>query len=56
MSVQCSANLTASALYFYVCDNPSGSNVTDELWRLADRTSGLVTAIFLLTFCVLGLP
>ena len=40
--------------YLSVCAN--ASNDTSELWLVEDRTSGLVTAVFLLLFLVIGLP
>ena len=47
--------------FSYLCANASGSsndpsNVTSELWVLADEASGLVTAIFLLLILAVGLP
>ena len=42
--------------YLSVCANASDSNVTSDLWLVQDRTSGLVTAVFLLLFLVIGLP
>ena len=46
--------------FSYLCANASGnnatSNVTSELWVLPDKTSGLVTAIFLLLILAVGLP
>ena len=42
--------------FLSVCANASDSNVTSELWLVEDRTSGLVTAVFLLLFLVIGLP
>ena len=43
-------------MYQSVCANTSDSNVTSELWLVEDRTSGLVSAVFLLLFLVIGLP
>ena len=42
--------------FLSVCANASDSSVTSELWLVQDRTSGLVTAVFLLLFLVIGLP
>ena len=42
--------------YLSVCANASDSNVTSEVWLVEDRTSGLVTTVFLLLFLVIGLP
>ena len=39
-----------------VCANASDSDVTSEVWLVEDRTSGLVIAVFLLLFQVIGLP
>ena len=52
----CSESMENSTLSKYqsVCDNASSD--TSELWLVEDRTSGLVIAVFLLLFLVIGLP
>ena len=42
--------------YLSVCANASDSSVTSEVWSVQDWTSGMVTAVFLLLFQVIGLP
>ena len=49
-------NSSDLSMYLSVCANASDSSVTSELWLVEDRTSGLVTAVFLLLFLVIGLP
>ena len=46
-----------AAEFRYLCASSNAtSNVTSELWVLPDKTSGLVTAIFLLLILAVGLP
>ena len=49
-------NSTSLEKYLSVCANASDSSDTSEVWLVEDRTSGLVTAIFLLLLLVIGLP
>ena len=45
-----------ASTFLSVCANASDSSVTSEVWIVEDRTSGLVIAVFLLLFLVIGLP
>ena len=49
------SNLSLPDQIVALCADPS-TNSSSELWLLQDRTSGLVTAIFLLLLLVIGLP
>ena len=52
----CSESMEDSSLSKYqsVCANASSD--TSELWLVEDRTNGVVSAVFLLLFLVIGLP
>ena len=39
-----------------MCANASYRNVTRDIWTVENKTSGLVAAVFLLLFLVIGLP
>ena len=50
-------HFTKAEKFVSLCANASeDSNITSDLWLVEDKTSGLVTASFLLLFLVVGLP